>query len=382
EVTLIEGQDQVMPPLDPEMVVAVHQRLQEQGVRLELNNLVTGFSAQDSDRLTVSTKLGTNYEADLVILGMGVRPETTLAQAAGLKLGDRGGIQVNPQMQTSDPKIWAVGDAVEVPNFITQDSELLALAGPANRQGRIAADAIFGRESQFRGVQGTSVCGMFDLTIASTGVNEKTLQKLGWQYNKVYLHPGHHVGYYPNAKAISIKLLYSTVDGQILGAQAVGEAGVEKRIDVIATAIQMKATVFDLEEAELCYAPQFGAAKDPVNMAGMIAANALRGDAPLVHWTKLGNINGELLLDVRESHEFEAERVLNAVNIPLSQLRQRMQELPKDKPLWVSCRVGQRAYYATRALRLDGFEAYNLSGGFKTYEAINSLKPTKIAVTL
>ena len=337
-----------------------------------------------SDRLTVSTKLGTNYEADLVILGMGVRPETTLAQAAGLKLGDRGGIQVNPQMQTSDPKIWAVGDAVEVPNFITQELELLALAGPANRQGRIAADVIFGRDSQFRGVQGTSVCGMFDLTIASTGVNEKTLQKLGWQYNKVYLHPGHHVGYYPNAKAISIKLLYSTVDGQILGAQAVGEAGVEKRIDVIATAIQMKATVFDLEEAELCYAPQFGAAKDPVNMAGMIAANALREDAPLVHWTELEDLNGKVLLDVREPHEFESGHVPHAVNIPLSQLRQRMQELLKDKPLWVYCRVGQRAYYATRALRLDGFEAYNLSGGFKTYEAVSCKKrsPPKSQISL
>ncbi|GAB4539309.1 MAG: CoA-disulfide reductase [Pleurocapsa sp.] len=369
EVTLIEGQSQVMAPLDPEMVVSVHNRLKSQGVKLELNDIVTGFA--NDDRITVKTKLGKSHEADLVILGIGVRPETTLAKAAGLQLGDRGGIKVNAQMQTSDPNIWAVGDAVEVPNFITQESELLSLAGPANRQGRIAADVIFGRDSKFRGVQGTSVCGVFDLTIAATGVNEKTLKRLGWEYDKVYLHPGHHVGYYPNAKAIDIKLLYAKEDGKVLGAQAVGEAGVEKRIDVIATAIQMQATVFDLEEAELCYAPQFGAAKDPINMAGMIAANALRGDAPLVHWSNFANLDGGVLLDVREANEFESGHVPNAINIPLSQLRQRMNELPAQKNIWVYCQVGQRAYYATRALRLSGFDAYNLSGGFKTYRAIS-----------
>lgn len=194
--------------------------------------------------------------------------------------GDRGGIRVNDQMQTSVPHIWAVGDAVEVKDFVTGEWTVIPLAGPANRQGRIATGVICGRDSTFWGVQGTSVCGVFGLTIPSTGANEKTLQQLGWDYGKVYLHPGHHVGYYPNAKPIDLKLLFSNQDGRILGAQAVGEEGTEKRIDVIAMALQSGATVFDLEEAELCYAPQFGAAKDPVNMAGMIAANALRGDAP------------------------------------------------------------------------------------------------------
>ena len=221
-------------------------------------------------------------------------------------------------------------------------------------------------------MQGTSVCGVFGLTIASTGANEKTLQRLGWDYGKVYLHPGHHVGYYPNAKPIDLKLLFSKQDGRILGAQAVGEEGAEKRIDVIAMALQTRATVFDLEEAELCYAPQFGAAKDPVNMAGMIAANALRGDSPLVHWQQLADRNGGLLLDVRNVDEFEAGHVEGAVNIPLSQLRDRLPELNPNQEIWVYCQVGQRAYYATRALRLNGFNAYNLSGGFKTYQAVSS----------
>jgi rhodanese-related sulfurtransferase len=287
-----------------------------------------------------------------------------------LEIGDRGGIRVNAQMQTSDPKIWAVGDVVEVKDFMTGEWTVIPLAGPANRQGRIAADVICGRDSTFRGVQGTSVCGLFGLTIASTGVNEKTLQRLRWDYGKVYLHPGHHVSYYPNAKPIDLKLLFLNQNGRILGAQAVGEEGAEKRIDVIAMALQTGATVFDLEEAELCYAPQFGAAKDPVNMAGMIAANALRGDAPLVHWQQLADLNGRLLLDVRNVNEFAAGHVKGAVNIPLSQLRGQMRELNPDREIWVYCQVGQRAYYATRVLRLNGFNAHNLSGGFKTYQAI------------
>ena len=207
-------------------------------------------------------------------------------------------------------------------------------------------------------------------------MNEKTLQRLGWAYDKVYLHPGHHVGYYPNAKPIDLKLLFSPQDGRILGAQAVGEQGVEKRIDVIAMALQMEATVFDLEEAELCYAPQFGAAKDPVNMAGKIAANALRGDAPLVHWQQLAEEKEKqagLLLDVRNVHEFEAGHVPGALNIPLPQLRDRLSDLNPDQPIWVYCQVGQRGYYATRALRLSGFNAFNISGGFKTYQAVQGI---------
>lgn len=371
-VTLIEAQSQIMPPFDPEMVVPVYERLRSHQVNLCLGDSVTGFSADAQGRIDVSTKSGATHPAELVILGIGVRPETTLAKAAGLEIGDHGGIRVNEQMQTSDPKIWAVGDVVEVQDFVTQEWTVIPLAGPANRQGRIAADAICGRNNSFRGVQGTSVCGVLGLTLASTGVNEKTLQRLGWDYDKVYLHPGHHVGYYPNAKPIDLKLLFSKPDGRILGAQAVGEAGVEKRIDVIAMALQMGATVFDLEEAELSYAPQFGAAKDPVNMAGMIAANALRGDAPLVHWPQLADLNGRCLLDVRDINEFAAGHVEGAVNIPLSELRDRLPDLNPDQEIWVYCQVGQRAYYATRVLRLNGFKAYNLSGGFKTYQAISS----------
>jgi NADPH-dependent 2,4-dienoyl-CoA reductase/sulfur reductase-like enzyme/rhodanese-related sulfurtransferase len=367
-VTLLQNQTQVMAPLDPEMATPIHDLLASQGVQLALGDGVVGFEQNPDESIKVITQSGKNYTADLIILAIGVRPETTLAKAAGLEIGERGGIRVNEQMQTSDNKIWAVGDVVEVQDFVTKEWTFIPLAGPANRQGRIAAETIFGRKSQFRGVQGTSVCGIFDLTIATTGANEKTLKRLGWNYDKIYLHPGHHVGYYPNAKPIDMKLLFDPKDGKILGAQAVGEAGVEKRIDVIAMAIQLGAKVYDLEEAELCYAPQFGAAKDPVNIAGMIAGNDLRRDAPLVHWEDLPKLDG-ILLDVREVHEFTAGHVETAANIPLSQLRQRMFELPKDEDIWVYCQVGQRGYYATRALRLNGFQAFNLSGGFKTYQA-------------
>jgi NADPH-dependent 2,4-dienoyl-CoA reductase/sulfur reductase-like enzyme/rhodanese-related sulfurtransferase len=371
-VTLIEAQTQVMAPLDPEMAVPVHERLRSHQVTLCLGDSVAEFKPNSQRGIDVLTQSGAAHTAELVILGIGVRPETTLAKTAGLEIGDRGGIRVNDQMQTSDPTIWAVGDVVEVKDFVTGEWTVIPLAGPANRQGRIAADVICGRDSTFRGVQGTSVCGVFGLTIASTGANEKTLQRLGWDYGKVYLHPGHHVGYYPNAKPIDLKLLFSNQDGRILGAQAVGEEGAEKRIDVIAMALQTGTTVFDLEEAELCYAPQFGAAKDPVNMAGMIAANALRGDAPLVHWQQLADLNDGLLLDVRNVDEFEAGHVEGAVNIPLPQLRDRLPELNPDQDIWVYCQVGQRGYYATRDLRLNGFNAYNLSGGFKTYQAVSS----------
>jgi NADPH-dependent 2,4-dienoyl-CoA reductase/sulfur reductase-like enzyme/rhodanese-related sulfurtransferase len=368
-VTLLEMLPQVMPPLDPEMVTPVHDRLMAHGVQLRLGDGVTGFEQTSEGTLIVSTKSGEKHPADLVILGIGVRPETQLAKDAGLDIGDRGGIRVNEQMRTNDDHIWAVGDAVEVRDWVTGEWMLIPLAGPANRQGRVAADAICGRDTTFRGVQGTTVCGVFGLIVAATGASEKTLKRVGMAYEKVYLHPGHHVGYYPGAKPIDMKLLFSPQEGRILGAQAVGEEGVEKRMDVIAMALQNRATVFDLEEAELCYAPQFGAAKDPVNLAGMVAANVLRGDAPIIHWDKLAD-DEALLLDVREIGEFEAGHVEGALNIPLTQLRDRVHELPKDQKIAVYCQVGQRAYYATRALRLQGFDAHNLTGGFKTYKAV------------
>ncbi len=371
-VTVVEMLDQVMPPLDPEMARPVQQHLEQHGVKVALGDGVAGFEPTAAGQITVKTKSGAAHTGDLVILAIGVRPETALAKAAGLELGERGGIRVDAQMHTSDPYIWAVGDAVEVRDAITGQWTVIPLAGPANRQGRVAADAICGRETQFRGVQGTAICGVFGLAVASTGASEKSLQRAGIKdYEKVYLHPGHHVSYFPGAKPINIKLIFRKSDGRILGAQAVGEADVDKRIDVIATAIQFGGTVFDLEEAELCYAPQFGGAKDPVNYAGMIASNHLRGDLPLADWALLGSTPA-LLVDVRDPDEFESGHIPGATNIPLNQIRHRLGELPRDRELWLYCGVGQRAYYATRALMQNGFQVKNLPGGFRTYQLVNA----------
>jgi len=310
---------------------------------------------------------------DMVLLAIGVRPEITLARDAGMEIGQLGGIRVDDHMRTSDERIWAVGDAVEVSDFISGEWGLFPLAGVANRQGRIAADVILGREVRFRGVQGTIVCQVFDITVAATGMSEKYLHRCKlrgqqWRYEKVYLHPGHHVNYYPGAKPVSMKLIFSTEDGKVLGAQAVGQEGVDKRIDVIAMAIQKGATVYDLAQAELCYAPQFGAAKDPVNIAGMIAANAMRGDAPVAHWAEAKSPQS-YVLDVREPEEFDSGHAEGATNIPLHSLRDRMSELPRDREILVYCAVGQRSYYASRALRLNGFPARNISGGITNYGA-------------
>jgi rhodanese-related sulfurtransferase len=259
---------------------------------------------------------------------------------------------------------------VEVRNSVTHAWEVVPLAGPANRQGRIAADVICGRESHFEGAQGTAVCGFFGLTVALTGATEKSLHRAGMtDFQSVYLHPSQHVAYYPGAKPIHMKLLFRESDGRVLGAQAVGESDVARRIDVIATAIHMNATVNDLEELELCYAPQFGGAKDPVNFAGMIAGNVMCGNLELAPWAELES-QKPFVLDVREPHEFRAGTVRDAVNIPLDQLRSRLHELPQDREIWVTCKVGQRAYYACRILAQHGFHARNLSGGYSTYEAI------------
>jgi rhodanese-related sulfurtransferase len=293
-------------------------------------------------------------------MAIGVKPELELAKMAGIKVGDLGGIRVNEHMVTSDPDILAVGDAVEVKDFVTGEWTLIPLAGPANRQGRIAADVIAGRKSKFRGTQGTSICKLFDAAIAQTGVSEKTLKKLGdTDYEKVYLFPNSHAGYYPGAKMLIIKVIFRKSDGKLLGAQVLGEDGVPKRIDSFAMAIQMGCTVYDLEESELCYAPPFGSAKDPVNFAGMIAANILRGDMPVAHWDSLGD---SFLLDVRNPPEVAADPVPGAVNIPLPQLRARLAELPKDKQIAAFCRSAQRSYYATRILLQNGFRAVNISG--------------------
>jgi NADPH-dependent 2,4-dienoyl-CoA reductase/sulfur reductase-like enzyme/rhodanese-related sulfurtransferase len=361
EVTIVEMLDQVMAPLDPECARVVERHLEKNGVRLALSDAVAGFKQKAGGSLEVLTKSGKAYPADIVILGIGVRPETGLAKMAGLEIGQRGGIRVDEHMRTSDPDIFAVGDAVEVKDFITGEWSLIPLAGPANRQGRIVADVIAGRASRFRGTQGTSVLALFGATVALTGVNEKTLKRLGRDdYEKMYLFPNSHAGYYPGAKTLVLKIIFRKSDGRVLGAQAMGMDGVEKRIDAIAMAIQMKATVYDLEEAELCYAPPFGSAKDPVNFAGMAPADVLRGDMPLTHWDSLDRV---LLLDVRNPQEVAAEAVEGAVNIPLPLLRSRLGELPRDRQIAVICRSAVRAYYATRILLQNGFKVRNISGG-------------------
>lgn len=375
-VTVVEMLDQVMPPLDPEMARAVQEQLEKHGVKVALGDGVAGFESRDG-QIVVNTKSGAQHAGDIVILAIGVRPENALAKAAGLELGARGGIRVDEQMRTADAKIWAVGDAVEVKDVVTGEWTLIPLAGPANRQGRIAADVICGRDSKFRGVQGTAICGVFDLAVASTGASEKSLVRAGiTDYDKVYLHPANHVGYYPGAKPINMKLLFRKSDGRILGAQAVGEAAVDRRIDVIATAIQFGGTVFDLEESELCYAPQFGAAKDPVNFAGMIAANSLRGDVPLADWKHLLP-ESAVLVDVRDPDEFEEGHIPGAINLPLNELRTRLGELPRDRELWLYCRVGQRGYYAARLLLQHGFQVKNLPGGYLTYDLIQAASKPK-----
>jgi NADPH-dependent 2,4-dienoyl-CoA reductase/sulfur reductase-like enzyme/rhodanese-related sulfurtransferase len=370
-VTIIEMQNHVLPSFDYEMAIPVHRHLEAHGVSLQLEDAVTGFRQTEDNGLSVSTKSGRISVADLVILAIGVRPETSLARDAGLEMGERGGIRVDEQMRTSDDCVWAVGDAVEVRDFVTGEWSYVPLAGPANRQGRIAAGSILGRDVAFRGVQATAICGVFGMTAASTGLTENTLKRLGKEgrgiaYEKVYLYPGHHVGYYPGASQIAMKLVFSPDDGRVLGAQAVGREGIDKRIDVISAAIQSRATVFDLEEAELCYAPQYGAAKDPINLAGMIAANAVRGDAPLAHWEDIKDTDA-LILDVRSPREYASGHVDGAINVPLEELRSRMRELPAEREIWAYCSVGQRSYYAVRALRLNQFNARNLSGGFHTY---------------
>ena len=377
EVTIVEMQDQVMPALDPEMAFFVHRHLRQAGVALELGTRVTGFVRTEGDHLGVDLADGRRLESDLVILAAGVRPRTQLAAAAGLTIGERGGIQVDSWMRTSDPCIWAVGDAIQVVDHVTGLPAMVPLAGPANRQGRVAANAICGKNGvypAFRGVQATSVCGIMGLTVAATGVTEKTLQRLDpqgarWSYEKIYIHPDHHAGYYPDAQTLTVKLIFERDGGRILGVQALGREGVEKRIDVIATHLQHRGTVFDLEASELCYAPQYGSAKDPVNLAGMVAANLLRGDAPTVHWEDLARV-GAFVLDVRTTEEYAAGRVPGAVNIPVDELRRRLAELPRDREIHVHCYVGQRSYVAVRMLIQHGFRAFNLSGGYRMYEAL------------
>ncbi|MFQ2197946.1 FAD-dependent oxidoreductase [Aeromonas hydrophila] len=381
-VTLLELSDQVMAPVDKEMANMLHARIREEGIDLRLR---TGLSAIESLdvlaektaavateqrgglRLTLSD--GTRLDTGLLILAIGVKPETLLAAKAGLELGPRGGIKVDAGMRTSDPFIYAVGDAVEETDFVTGASVLIPLAGPANRQGRIAADNMLGRAETYKKTQGTAICKLFDLAVASTGLNEKRLLQLGLPFEKAYVHPGSHAGYYPGAHPVSLKLLFAP-DGKIYGAQAIGKDGVDKRIDVLAVAQRAGLTVFDLQDLELTYAPPFGSAKDVINMAGFVANNHLKGDTLLCHAAEVAARHPhQQVLDVRNGPELEKlGRIPGALHIPLDELRGRLHELPRDKELLISCQVGLRGHVACRLLSQHGFKVKNLSGGFKTWQ--------------
>jgi NADPH-dependent 2,4-dienoyl-CoA reductase/sulfur reductase-like enzyme/rhodanese-related sulfurtransferase len=367
EVTLVEKLAHVMGLADPEMTAPLHAELVRHGIVLRLRTSVKAFFPKEAG-LEVQLDEGERLYCDFAVLAVGVRPEVRLAKAAGLELGPRGGIRVDGQMRTSDPAIWAVGDAVEVKDLVTGDPCLIPLAGPANRQGRIAADSVMGRESRYASSQGTGICKVFDVAFAMTGLTETALKAKGRDFRRIYVHPASHATYYPGAHPVSLKLLFDPKDGRILGAQAVGPDGVDKRIDVLAVAQRAGLTVYDLEELELCYAPPFGSAKDVVNMAGFVAANVLRGDAELWEPEDLRAPEGQLLLDVRTPEEFKDGHIPGAVNLPVDELRGRLAELPRDKTILAYCQVGLRGYLACRILSQRGLRAKNLSGGFKRWQ--------------
>ena len=370
QVEIAELADHVLGPMDTEMSALLNPAITAHGVGLHLSDGIAAVREQ-GDGIVAVLQSGTELPADFAVLGIGVRPETGLAKAAGLAIGTSGAIAVDARMQTSDPAIFAVGDAVEVVDLVSGKPTRVPLAGPANRQGRIAADNICGRDSRYRGTLGASVLKVFDFTAALCGNNERQLKADGVNYEKVYIHAGSHAGYYPGARQVSLKLLFDKETGKIYGAQAVGMEGVEKRIDVIATAMQGGLTVEDLEHLELCYAPPYSSAKDPVNLAGFVASNHRRGDMPILHWHEFAGRDPQstYLVDVRTRSEYAAGTIGDAVNIPVDELRERMNELPKDRELWVICQVGLRGHVATRMLLQNGFRARNLSGGYKTWRA-------------
>ena len=367
--TVVEKNNQLLMPFDPEMTTPIIQELRAKGVEVLLGENAVAIE-QTADGLVVCLASGRKLPAQLVVLGVGVRPENKLAVDAGLEVAPRGGIKVNDRLQTSDPDIYAVGDTIEVRDVVTHEQTQVPLAGPANRQGRIAADNVFGRDARYRGTQGTAIIGVFTKTAALTGASEKTLRRTGRAYRKAYIHPANHAGYYPGAEGMSLKVLFEPATGKILGAQGVGGAGVDKRIDVLAVAIQAGMSVFNLEEMELSYAPQYGSAKDPVNMAGFVAGGLLRGDHPQMDVEAalaLPENERPLLLDVRTTKEYGEGHLPGAVNIPVDELRSRLGELPRNRKIAAYCQVGQRGYIATRLLMQAGFDVANLGGGYRTY---------------
>ncbi|WP_442598310.1 CoA-disulfide reductase [Neobacillus sp. D3-1R] len=371
EVTVVELGKQVMAPIDFEMASIVHTHMKEKGVNLILEDGVKAFKDQGN---TIELASGTQISTDMVILSIGVSPENKLAVMAGLNVGQRGGIQVNEYLQTNDPNIYAIGDAIEVKDYINGNAAMIPLAGPANRQGRIVANNVYGKNEKYKGTLGTAIAKIFDLAVAATGINEKQLIQLGKKYQAVHIHPSCHATYYPGAAAIALKLLFNPETGAIYGAQAVGTDGVDKRIDVISTAIKGNLTVFDLTEIELSYAPPFSSAKDPVNMAGYVASNIIDEDVSTVQWNEIDEIveNGGLLIDVREPKERENGFIKGSINIPLGEIRDRLAEIPKDQTVYVSCQVGLRGYLGSRILSENGYDVKNLDGGWKTYSAVKN----------
>jgi NADPH-dependent 2,4-dienoyl-CoA reductase/sulfur reductase-like enzyme/peroxiredoxin family protein/TusA-related sulfurtransferase/rhodanese-related sulfurtransferase len=376
-VTVVEMADQVMAPIDFEMASIVHQHLIENGITLILKDGVKAFENEGA-RIVLAS--GTVLEADLIIFSIGVKPENGLAKAAGLALGDRGGIKVNEYLQTSDPIIYAIGDAVEIEDYIHKKPAMIALAGPANKQGRIVADNIDGRQESYQGSLATAVAKVFELSVASTGANEKTLKALGLKYQAIHTHPGSHAGYYPGASRISLKILYHPENGAIYGAQAIGVEGADKRIDVIATAIFAHLTISDLKDLDLAYAPPYSSAKDPVNMLGFVSDNLKTGAVATVQWHEIDALtaSGEYLLDVREQAECELGVIRGSVNIPFASIRERMAEIPKDKTINVYCQSGIRAYSTARILQQNGYTVRNLDGGYLTYQCATApcINPT------
>ncbi|MDR1412147.1 MAG: FAD-dependent oxidoreductase [Spirochaetaceae bacterium] len=371
KVTIVETLDQLISPIDYEMACIVHRYLESRGVKLILKNRVESIAENDG-ALKISLTDGA-IQTDMLIMAVGVRPESDLARAAALELNERGGIVVGPDMCTSDPRIYAVGAAVETNDFVTSRRLSAALAGPANKQGRIAAGSICGLGENYRGIQGSAILKIFDMAAASTGINEKTAKKLSLDYDKSYTFSPSHAEYYPGAREMAVKIIYGKKDGKLLGAQIVGFEGVDKRCDVFATAIHGRMTVSDLGELELCYAPPFSSAKDPVNVAGFTAENALRGRVRNFHWHDVRNLprDGSVqLVDVRDAREYAGGNINGFINIPLDNIRDSITELNKNKPVYICCRTGMRGYIASRILAQYGFEVYNLSGGCLLYNTV------------
>ena len=384
EVSLIQMEDQVLPPLDYDMACQVHAYLRGKGLNLRLNRTVPGFAPDEGGlRVQMKRTAGTaeasgqeeSIRADFVLMAAGVLPETGLAREAGLTLGQKGAIVVNEHMQTSDADIYAVGDAVEIRHFITGKKTLVALAGPANRQGRIAADNICGLGSVYEGAQGSSIIKLFDMTAASTGINEKQAKALELDYDKVITFSANHAAYYPGAENLTIKTLFDRSTGKLLGAQIVGFDGVDKRIDVLACAMRAGMRGEELQDMDLAYAPPYSSAKDPVNMAGYVIGNVMSGLVEQYHWDEADGLlerKDALLLDVRTEGEYQNGHIPGTVNIPLDELRERLSELDRGKKLYVNCQSGLRSYLACRILSQNGFSCKNLAGGYRFYEYVMS----------